>query len=303
MKKPQAPKLSLAQLRIFLAALEQGSVTNAAADLEMSQSAVSHALSELERLLGSKLLLRGRFGTSATVLGERVALHARQMLRSEAAIFEEAKLEQGALHGTLKIATLRSIATHILPDLIGAFGKLHPKVRFQIQSGEGVADGAENAVRTARADLGFLAEPVGQDLEATPFLLDEWVVAFPAHHAPKTANATFAQMLELPFLLCNEAGAPTVRQYFAKHHQVLTPAAQVEDDSVILSMVAHGFGVSVLPRLATLPVPDDVVLRGLPESLERQIVVAVCHGQHGRLLEAFLGFVASQTGFVASQTK
>jgi DNA-binding transcriptional LysR family regulator len=292
MKKPQAQKMSLAQLRVFLAALEQGSITNAAAELEMSQSAVSHALSELERLLGGKLLLRGRFGAKATALGERVALQARLMLRAEAAIFEEARLEQGALQGTLKIATLRSIATHILPDLIGSFGKLHPKVRFQIQSGEGVANGAENAVRTARADLGFLAAPVAQDLVALPFLHDEWVAAFPAQHAPKTPNANFAQMLELPFLLCNEAGAPTVRQYFSKHHQNLTPAAQVEDDSVILSMVAHGFGVSVLPRLATLPVPEGVVLCGLPEPLERQIVVAVRQGKSGRLLEAFLEFVA-----------
>jgi DNA-binding transcriptional LysR family regulator len=210
MKKSSIQKLTLAQLRVFLAALEQGSITNAAAELEMSQSAVSHALSELERLLGSKLLLRGRFGAKATALGERVALQARLMLRSEALIFQEAQLEQGALNGTLKIATLRSIATHILPDLIGVFGQLHPKVRFLIQSFEGVADGAENAVRSARADLGFLAAPVAQDLSATPFLLDEWVVVFPEKHAPKTQTASFAEMLELPFLLCNEAGAPTV---------------------------------------------------------------------------------------------
>jgi DNA-binding transcriptional LysR family regulator len=295
MKTSHSKKLSLAQLRVFLAALEQGSVTNAAAELEMSQSAVSHALSELERLLGGKLLLRGRFGAKATALGERVALHARLMLRAEAAIFEEARLEQGALHGTLKIATLRSIATHILPDLIGAFQKQHQNVRFQIQSGEGVAGGAEQAVRSARADLGLLAAPVAGDLHYTPFLQDEWVAVFPAQYAPQTPTASFAQILELPFLLCNEAGAPTVRDYFAKHQKALPQAAQVEDDSVILSMVAHGFGVSVLPRLATLPVPQGVVLRGLPEPLERRIVLAVRPEQSSKLLEAFVQFTSSQS--------
>jgi DNA-binding transcriptional LysR family regulator len=298
MKKSQAKKLTLTHLRVFLATLEQGSVTNAAAELEMSQSAVSHALSEFERLLGSPLLQRGRFGAKATVLGERVALHARQMLRSQAAIFEEATLERGELRGTLKIATLRSIATHVLPDLIGAFQKQHKQVRFLLQSGEGVAGGAEQAVVTARADLGFLAAPVSQDLHTTPFLLDQWVAVFPAKLAPKTPNASFAQILELPFLLCNEAGAPTVRGYFAKHHQALTQAAQVEDDSVILSMVAHGFGVSVLPRLATLPLPEGVALRMLPEPLEQRILMAVKTGQYSRLLESFVEFVAHQNPIV-----
>lgn len=294
MKKPQAQKLSLAQLRVFLAALEQGSVTNAAAELEMSQSAVSHALSELETLLGGKLLLRGRFGAKPTALGERVALQARLMLRAEAAIFSEAKLEQGALQGSLQIATLRSIATHVLPDLIREFRKKHPAVQFEILSGEGVADGVESAVRAARADLGLLATPVAEDLEIMPFCQDEWVAVFPAQLAPDAPNASFAQILELPFLLCNEAGAPTVRQYFSRHGQVLAKAAQVEDDSVILSMVAHGFGVSILPKLATMPLPEGVVLRGLPQALERRIVLAVRAGQRSRLLEMFLGFVGER---------
>ena len=158
-------------------------------------------------------------------------------------------------------------------------------------AGEGVANGVENAVRTARADLGFLAVPATTDLDYFEFLNDEWVALFSSGNAPKNESATWQEILEQPFLLCNEAGAPTLRDYFVGHQKNLIPAAQVEDDSVILSMVAHGFGVSILARLATLPLPVGVAVRLLPEPLERKIVVAVQPKLKSVAVQAFLEFL------------
>ena len=284
-------RVTLSQLRVFLAALEHGNLTSAASDLEMSQSAVSHALSELEHNLGTRLLERGRFGARATVLGEQIAVQARIMLRAEAVMLEEVAAAQGQLSGLIRIASLRSVATHVLPDFIQTFRGLHPKVQFEIQSGEGIAHGVENAVRSARADLGFLAAPLTSELVCFEFFKDEWVALFPSAKAPKNQFATWQEILESPFLLCNEAGAPTLRDYFARHQQALIPAAQVEDDGVILSMVAHGFGISILARLATLPLPEGVAVRVLPEQLERKIVVAVQPKLKSVLVEAFIKFL------------
>ena len=282
--------VTLSQVRVFLAVLEASNLTNAAAELEISQSAVSHAVAQLEQALGGRLLERGRFGARATLLGQRVAVQARIMLRAEAAMLEEARFETGALAGTVRIASLRSVATHVLPDFIQAFRQLHPNVTFELQSGEGIADGVENAVRQAKADLGFLAAPVGQALHSYDFFEDDWVALFPANRAPQKSVATWTEILELPFLLCNEAGAPTLRQFFAQHQQILEPAAQVEEDSVILSMVAHGFGVSILARLATLPLPNGVKVCALPENLMRKIVIAVRPNLESRVALAFLQF-------------
>jgi DNA-binding transcriptional LysR family regulator len=288
-------RVTLSQLRVFLAAVELGNLTNAAAELEMSQSAVSHALSELERNLGARLLERGRFGAKATVLGEQIAIQTRIMLRAEAAMLEEVAASRGQLKGLIRIASLRSVATHVLPDFIQAFRVLHPEVQFEIQSGEGVAHGVENAVRTARADLGFLAAPLHTDLDSFEFFKDEWVALFSSRNAPTQETATWQDILEQPFLLCNEAGAPTLREYFARHQQILNPAAQVEDDSVILSMVAHGFGVSILARLATLPLPEGVVVRFPPEQLERKIIVAIQPKLKSVVVEAFLEFLRNKS--------
>jgi DNA-binding transcriptional LysR family regulator len=286
-------RVTLSQLRVFLAALEHGNLTIAASELEMSQSAVSHALAELERNLGARLLERGRFGAKATVLGEQIAVQSRIIFRAEMAMLEEVSASQGQLKGLVRIASLRSVATHVLPDLIKAFRKLHNGVQFEIQSGEGVAHGVEKAVLKARADLGLMAAPIESGLDVYDFFKDEWVALFPSSQAPKNQVATWQEILELPFLLCNEAGAPTLRAYFAQHQQTLAQAAQVEDDSVILSMVAHGFGVSILARLATLPVPEGVTVRLLPERLERKIVMAVQPKLRSVVVEAFLEFLRS----------
>ncbi len=288
-------RVTLSQLRVFLAALEQGNLTTAAAELDMSQSAVSHALAELEKILGAKLLERGRFGAKATLLGSRIAVQARLMLRAEAAMFEEVHLEHGELQGIIRIASLRSIATHVLPDIIQAFQVLHRNVHFEIQSGEGFAHGVENAVRTGKADLGMMGAPVATDLESWVFARDEWVAVFPEAVAPTAAQATWSEILALPFLLCNEAGAPTVREYFVKHQQTLEKAAQVEDDSVILKMVKHGLGVSMLAQLATLPLPQGVSIRALPQPLERRLMVVVQPQTTSPIIRAFLEFVRFAT--------
>jgi DNA-binding transcriptional LysR family regulator len=111
-------------------------------------------------------------------------------------------------------------------------------------------------------------------VDALEFAKDEWMAVFPKNKAPRGKQCTWTDLERLPFLLCNEAGANAVRTYWNANGKQMRQVAQVEDDSVILSMVAHGFGLSVLARLAMEPVPEGVVLRHLPESLERRFAVA-----------------------------
>ena len=267
-------EFTLTQLHVFLAIIEHGSLTNAASELDMSQSAVSHAMAQLENNLGARLLERGRFGARTTAVGERIARHARMMQTLEGSIYSEVSLELGELHGHLRIASFRSVATHLLPDLVAQFSKLHPHVTFEIQSLEGLDRGVDRTLLEGRADIGVLMLPCEAGLDAQEFARDDWMAAFPKKLAPRGKHCTWQDLERLPFLLCNEAGANAVRTYWQARGQTMRKVALVEDDSVILSMVAHGFGLSVLARLAMEPVPEGVVLRQLPETLERRFAVA-----------------------------
>lgn len=283
------PSPTLVQLRILLAIVDEGSLTDAAAALDVAQSTVSHALAQLENHLGERLVKRGRAGARPTALGERVAQHARVMLRLNAALLEEANRARGALQGTLRVASFRSVATHVLPDVIAAFRQRHPAARVELQSLEGEERGIERAILEGRADVGILTPPAHDRLDVREFATDDWVAIFPSGGAPSAEQASWPDLLALPFLLCNETGAPTVRDYWHRHEQTFQHVAQVEDDSVILSMVAHEFGVSILPRLAAEPLPDGVQIRQLPEPLKRKIaVVALPALSHTPLVKAFV---------------
>jgi DNA-binding transcriptional LysR family regulator len=209
-------------------------------------------------------------------------------------IYSEVNLELGELRGHLRIASFRSVATHLLPDLVTQFGKQHPNVTFEIQSLEGLDRGVERTLLEGRADLGVLMLPCSPTLDALEFARDEWMAVFPKNKAPRGKQCTWTDLERLPFLLCNEAGANAVRTYWQANGQQMRKVAQVEDDSVILSMVAHGFGLSVLARLAMEPVPEGVVLRQLPEALERRFAVASVPTLNDTpLVRAFKAFITN----------
>jgi DNA-binding transcriptional LysR family regulator len=300
-------RVKLSQLRVLIAVLEHSSLTNAASELNTSQSAVSHALKELESILGAPLVERGRFGARATALGARVAIHARTMLRSERAMLEEVGLTNEDLHGLLRVASFRSIATHLLPDAIAMFQIQYPNARFEIQSLEGINQGIERALLEGRTDIGILTLPTSNALTTTEFARDEWVAVFPEALAPTSSTATWSDIQRMPFLLCNEAGAMTIRHYFADSQQNLEPAAQVEDDGVLLAMIAQGFGISILARLATHPIPANVAIRALPTPLERRFALASIKTRlESPLNRAFYEFLQSEAlkncAVIANQT-
>ncbi len=79
--------MNLSHLKQFLTVVEFGSFSEAALEQNVSQAAISYAIAELEKELGARLFDRGRFGARVTEIGEKVALHAMVILKSEDAIF------------------------------------------------------------------------------------------------------------------------------------------------------------------------------------------------------------------------
>ncbi|MGB7084979.1 MAG: LysR family transcriptional regulator, partial [Phormidesmis sp.] len=118
MKDNSQNRIKLSQLKILVAVAEKQNFSEAALALEISQSAVSHAIASLEEYLGVVLFSRGRYGARLTPVGDRVLTHAKVIASSTDAILQEAAAAKGLEHGQVKVATFRSIATHILPKAI-----------------------------------------------------------------------------------------------------------------------------------------------------------------------------------------
>lgn len=265
---------TLAQLRALLAVADAGGFSEAAAELGMSQSSLSEAVSKLEELLERPLLRRTPAGTQLTAAGDRVLSYARTAVQAAGDVLLAAQDEK--LSGVLRLASYRSTATHLLPPVLAAFRALHPDVKVTLLDSESDAcGGGEQAVRSGYVDAAVVARDDAADLHLTPLALDEYVFVAPESRGlhPFTLDEIAGQTLFLP--PARDSCHLRIREYLHGRAAPLNTVTENAQDSVILGMVAHGLGVTIMPRLALMPLPDGLVTLPLPEPLQRPLALAV----------------------------
>ncbi len=266
-------KITLTQLRALVSIAQHGSYSEAALETMQSQSTLSHAISELERGLDTKIFERGRRGASLTELGKRLLEHAQHVVDSVEALEQEVQLEQSGLSGTIKIMSFRSAATFILPPIISGFMERFPKINFELLEEGDTENPVEDAVRSGRADIGILESPFGQDgLISFELARDEYLLLEPSK---RRAAKNWQDLQKPPFILCVGGCTTHVREHWEQHGISLEPAFRIRDDSVILGMVAQGLGISIMPRLAIEPLPAGIRASPLPTPLERVMSVVM----------------------------
>ncbi|WP_313330545.1 LysR substrate-binding domain-containing protein [Comamonas sediminis] len=144
--------LDLAQLRTLIAVVEAGSLTAAAPQLFLSQSAVSEQVKKLEDCIGKPLLLRSKTGVLPTAAGSQLLGHARALVgMADHALRDMRGL---ALQGALKLAVTDYFKPDALARMLKALAERHPAVRLEVsvlRSAE-----VEAAYAQGQCDLGVV---------------------------------------------------------------------------------------------------------------------------------------------------
>lgn len=266
--------MKLSQLKMLLAVAEHGSFSAAAAELDCTQSRISHAIAELEGELGVSLLARGRAGSVPTEAGQRVLAKARQMLRLEAGL-REAALAGDGLRGSVRIACFRSIGTHLLPHVLEALAQAHPQLHVEIDdSCEQRAD-INGALQDGLAEIGIAQLPLAATLASHPYLHDDYVLVVPGTlPLPGDGFPGWPALGALPFIGLACSGATEILARCHAAGFAPEPSRLLSNDTSIAAMVGRGMGYSILPRLATFPEPPDVRVLPLPIPARRQFAIA-----------------------------
>jgi DNA-binding transcriptional LysR family regulator len=273
---PIASRLKLSQLRALVAIADRGNFSQAALDLEISQSAVSHAIATLEDELGAILLRRGRHGATLTETGRVIADSARQVLHLLNGIEHQARRARGLETGHVRVACFRSVATHLLPKAIEHLRQRHPGIAIAIDEYDTSQD-IEEELRTGRADIGFVLLPAGEEFETWTVLHDEYWAFVPSSDRYDTEAIAWDDLFSRPLILPPKRFlcAQIVLDRFAQLGLAIEPSYEVREDSTILSMVAQGLGVTVMARLAAEPIPPQVRSYRLPVPFHRHIGLAI----------------------------
>ncbi len=168
--------ITLRQLEIFIAVAETAQVTKASKKLFVTQSAVSMALAELENQLGGSLF--DRHGRSLLLNARgRYLLPLAKDITCQVSNVESIMSERNdTLEGRIDVVASTTLGNYILPYLIGAFKRVHPRVHVNLLVHN--TSNAEKLVIEGTSDVGYVEGLLGKntELKVRPWFQDELVI-------------------------------------------------------------------------------------------------------------------------------
>ena len=283
-------RIKLFQLRAFVAVADSGSFGKAALQLEMTQSAISYAIGGLEEELGVVLFSRGRKGATLTTVGLEMVNNAKYILQNLDQLVQVADRARGLETGRVRVAAIRSLATHWLPQVIAVFKQHHPKITVSIT--RCVNHGrVQDMLEAGVADVGLIDLYHPKGLDIYDLFADEYLAFLPPDAQVNVQTPNWDQFRPYPLILPvpQDNSYSLLREYLSQLPVKLEVAYELNEDSTIVSMVAQGLGMTILPYLAAIPIPASVITCPLPQPLQRPLgAVVVTEGFHSPAVYAFL---------------
>ncbi|SDR66053.1 LysR family transcriptional regulator [Opitutus sp. GAS368] len=288
-------------LLAFAALARLGSFTQAAQELFLTQSAISHAIKALEEQAGCRLFERSGRRVSLTQAGE-------QLLRHVDKILAEMKSARNGLeelsrwgHGRLRLGASTTACQYILPTVLREFKQSFPKCIISIDPGDHARQ--VELLQQNRIDLALMLEPAGlKDLAFVPLFVDEMRYLLAPVHAWARAGRVQRETLERETLILYNQTSYTfrlVKEYFQAEGLPLANFLELGSMEAIKELVKIGLGVGVLaPWVARAELAAGALV-SLPlgrRKLRRRWGVAYLRGRRLTLgEETFVGLCQSVT--------
>lgn len=244
--------MNLHHLRLFAAVVDHGGFTKAAAALNLSQPAISKSLKELEAELNLTLVDRSGRAVRLTDAGRALHARARELFGVERIAERELRELRGLKRGILRIAASTTIATYMLPPVLGRFHLRHPRVRIQVSSAN--TRTVLRMLLESRVDVALVEGPVSHArVDVIPWRDDELVViAHPDHHLAASRRVGVDTLAGEQFLV-REPGSGTrevTERALARHGIRLTNTMRVGGTEAMKQAVAAGLGLAIVSRAA-----------------------------------------------------
>jgi LysR family transcriptional regulator for metE and metH len=247
--------LEVRHLKLVDMITREGSITAASAKLNLTQSALSHQLQEIESRLGTPLFLRSRRRMILTEAGRLVLSSAQVVLDQLNATEQSVRRLANGTEGLLRLSTQCNTCYHWLPDLIRRFKIKYPGVEVQINVN--ATGDPFQALWKGELDLAILYTiPEKKGLRIFPLFQDELMAIVHPEH----------QLAKKKFLTAHDFSRENLIAYMIPHERnwliqrVLMPAGvwpmkvtQVMLSEAILEMIKADLGIAVMSRWFTAP--------------------------------------------------
>ena len=265
--------MSLSKYEILNTIVEVGSLTKAAEKLHLTQSGVSYAISTLEAELGIAILKRAHSGISLTSNGARILPYVKKILHEEELLRQEIAAIKSFDTGTVRLGTLSSVSVQWLPGILANFNEKYPHI--EVKTYLGCYDEMNAWISNGTIDFGFLNLPTSKAFDTIPLKRDKLMVILPPNHPLRQQKTiSYAQIKDECFIMPQWGSDDNIRRILNEHKLNLRVKYELMEERTILAMVQKGLGISILPELILVNVPDDIHIVDLEEADYRLVGIA-----------------------------
>lgn len=244
-------KMSVKQLRAFLAVAHTLNFAQASEQLNLSQPALSLAIRGLEETLGGPLLLRTTRRVTLTPEGVTLFPMARQLLADWDNVEETLRQRFTLQQGKVAIAAMPSFAANQLPPLLKVFRDRYAGINVAVH--DVINEQVFEMIREGRVEMGIAFEPEPSDtLHFTPLCTDRFVAIVPKDSVlASKSHITWRELLTMAFIALQRPSAVRLllEQELLRSGKKLEVAFESHQLVTIGRMVASGLGVSAVPAL------------------------------------------------------
>jgi DNA-binding transcriptional LysR family regulator len=289
--------VTLRQVSYFLAVADEGSFTLAARRLRIAQPSLSQQVQALERDLGTNLLERSSRGLRLTTAGREFLPEARAMLAAAERGRQAVRQTDALEGGELQIATVRSLAVGVLPELIGTFRSRYPGVRIWLRE-FAHRDDLNDAVLAGLSDLAVGPRPGVWPGPLVALGWEEFVVIVPPSDSPGAPDGglNLRQLADREWILYEPGHGLDDVVLFACAQAGFTPRAAMRTGQAeaAVRLAASGLGVAMVP-INIVPEQLAGISRRLRQPVIRELT-AYTRTQFSPAAEAFAASAAAAYG-------
>ncbi|MEO5694854.1 MAG: LysR family transcriptional regulator [Usitatibacter sp.] len=266
--------MTLRQLRALQGVARNSSFTRAAAELNLSQPALTVQIRELEAALGLKLLDRNTRSVRLTAIGRELLPVFERVLEDLRAVAENARGLAAGDRGLVQVAALPSVCAGLLPAALAALRRTHPGIRVRLA--DTPARRILALVASEEVDLGIGGfGALGPEFESAHLMRDRLVAVLPKKHVlARAPSVALRDLARHPLVFMDSQSSVRAIVESALAGQGVTPAYEVTYMSTAVGLVRAGLGVALLPSSAIELELAGVAVRPVARGvLDRDIVV------------------------------
>lgn len=243
-------KVDPVSLRLFIAVVEEQGIGKAAEREHIAAAAISKRISELEMILGTRLLTRSHKGVEPTAAGIALQRLARQVLHALDEVHTQMLNYASGTRGQVRLFANISAITQFLPGDLARFAEQYPEIQLHLEERNSAV--TMKAVAENAADVGiYTLQPHGDDIETLRYEADELAVVLRRDH-PLAVHKSLqlADLLEWDFVGLRTGSAinSQLTEAALRTGRTIRLRVQVTGYDALCLMVSAGLGIAIAPR-------------------------------------------------------